>query len=129
METSRIKTLLENQPHALWLEFFPRTGDRRTGLLESFLQPLIAAGLPLALGDPRSFDDLELPALAVGADGSFRHFYQAIPQGPEGPPFLTLLEILAAGVSGLEPETQSLLKKDFQRRYPGSGSIPNTWGR
>jgi hypothetical protein len=53
--------------------------------------------------------DLDVPAFSVGTGGSFRHFYQALPEGPEGPPWVALLKMLAGGEAGLQAGTLAAL--------------------
>lgn len=96
------------------LEFYPRAGDPRSDLLEAFLVRLNReAGVPWGVGSTAGLTDLEFPAFSLGREGPSRHFYQALPEGPEGPPFLTLVKILAGEQPGLDPATRAVLR-DFQ---------------
>lgn len=114
MDLTPIKDLFENRKQPVSLEFYGRVGDRRSDLLEAFLGRLNReAGIPWRVGSTAGLTDLEFPAFALGSGGPSRHFYQAVPEGPEGPPFLTLVKILAGGQPGLDPATRALLQ-DFQ---------------
>jgi hypothetical protein len=114
MDGHQLKTFLESRPQALSLEFYPRGGDLRSARLETFLRSLSReAGIPWAPGRTADLEDLEFPAFSLGRGSAFRHFYQAVPEGPEWGPFLSLVKILAGESPPLSSSTLAILK-NFQ---------------
>ncbi|MBI5583867.1 MAG: thioredoxin family protein [Deltaproteobacteria bacterium] len=114
MDEQLLKAFLESRPQDLALKFYPRGEDPRSALLETFLLRMNReVGIPWVLGETAGLGNLELPAFSLGNQGAFRHFYQAVPEGLEWPPFLTLVKILAGEKPALHPGTLAVLE-NFQ---------------
>jgi hypothetical protein len=91
--------------------FFPKAGDQREKPLKDFIRKLESAGIPLDIDASKNLPEGDRPAFCLSGNGPPRHFYQAVPEGKEWPPFLQLIQTLSSGKLLLSPVSLNLLEQ------------------